>query len=150
MVSPRPWGACAAAELTVGLSNPGPLTTEFDFDHRLIVEEPPSRPASPTEFDADQEYQVVHPPAPSPGSASPTKPDYEMVDVPPSSSVSSTNPERQSMGAGSHSQLENLQAVSDALKGNAKESRHISGTARDVLDVAQRELQRVRSRDPGE
>jgi hypothetical protein len=47
-------------------------------------------------------------------------------------------------------QLENLQAVSDALKGNAKESRHISGTARDVLIVAQRELQRERSRDPGE
>jgi len=74
--------------------------------------------------------------------------DHEMVDVPPSSPVSSTNPDRRSMGA--DSRLENLQAVSDALKGNAKESRRISGTARDVLSAARRELQRERSLDPGE
>jgi hypothetical protein len=112
---------------------------EFDPDHRLVVEEQPSRPASPTEFDAGHEYQVVHPPPPSPGSASPTEPDYEMVDgrsVPLSSQVSSTNPDRRSMGA--DSRLENLQAVSDsdALRGNAKKSRRISGTARDVLNSA--------------
>jgi hypothetical protein len=101
-----------------------------DSDHRLVVEEPPSRPASPTEFDADHGYQEVHPPPPSPGSAS------------------STNSGRRSMGA--ESQLENLQAVSDALKGNAKESRRISGTARDVLNAAQRELQPERSLNPGE
>jgi hypothetical protein len=38
----------------------------------------------------------------------------------------------------------------NALKGNAKESRRISGTARDVLKAAQRELQLERSLDPGE
>jgi hypothetical protein len=101
-----------------------------DSDHRLVVEEPPSRPASPTEFDADHGYQEVHPPSPSPGSAS------------------STNSGRRSMGT--ESQLENVQAVSDGLKGNAKESRRISGTARDVLDAAQRELQRERSLNPEE
>jgi hypothetical protein len=71
----------------LGPSNAGPSTV-FDSDHRLVVEEPPSRPASPTEFDADHEYQVVHPPLPSPGTASPTESDHEMVDVPPSSPVS--------------------------------------------------------------
>jgi hypothetical protein len=51
---------------------------------------------------------------------------------------------------GADSRLDNLQAISDALKGNAKESRRMSGTARDVLNAAQRELQRERSLDPGE
>jgi hypothetical protein len=36
----------------LGPSNPSPLTGS-DSDHRLVAEEPPSRPASPTEFDAD-------------------------------------------------------------------------------------------------
>src|SRR5882762_5031626 len=50
---------------------------------------------------------------------------------------------------GTDSRLENLQvqAVRDALKGNAKQSRRISGTARDVLKAAQWELQRERSLD---
>jgi hypothetical protein len=71
----------------LGTSNPR-LSTEFDSDHRLVVEEPPSRPASPTEFDANNEYQVVHPPPSSPVTASPTESDHKMVDVPPSSPVS--------------------------------------------------------------
>jgi hypothetical protein len=132
-----------------GYMGPHAPSTEFDSDNMLAVEEPPSRPASPTtEFNTDDEYQVVHPPPPLPGTASLTESDHEMVDVPPSSPVSSTNPDRRSMGA--DSRLENLQVVSDASKGNAKESHRISGTARDVLNAAQRELQRERSLDPGE
>ena len=103
----------------VGPSNPRP-STEFDSDQKLPVEEQPSKPAPPTKIDRDHEYQVVHPPTPSPGSSSSTESDHEMVDVPPSSSVSSTNPDRRSMGVDSR-RSESLQAVSDALKGNAKE-----------------------------
>jgi hypothetical protein len=120
----------------------GPHAPQANSDNRLVVEEPPSRPASPTGFDADHEYQMVHPPPPLP-----TESDHEMVDVPPSSPASLKNPNRRSMNA--DSRLENLQSISDALKGNAKESRRISGTARDVLNVAQRELQRERSLDLG-
>lgn len=54
--------AHAASRPNSGPSNPRP-STEFDSDHTgLAVEEPPSRPASPTKIDADQEYEVVHPP----------------------------------------------------------------------------------------
>jgi hypothetical protein len=120
-----------------------------DSDHRLVVEEPPSRPGSPTGFDADHDYQVVHPPSPPPppGSASATESDYEMVDV-PSSRVSLKNPDRRSMSV--DSRLKNLQTVSNALNGKAKESRRISGTARDVLNAAQRQLQPERLLNPGE
>jgi hypothetical protein len=50
------------------------------------------------------------------------------------------------------SPLENLQtAISDAWKGKAKESRSNSGTASDVGNAAQRELQPAeRPLDPGE
>ena len=133
-----------ASQPNLGPSNPGP-STEFNSDHRLAVVEPPSRPALPTEFDVNQEYHVGHPPPlpPLPGSASPTKYDpfhwkaYEDM------------PDRRSMGVGS--QLENRQAVSNALKGKAKESHRNSGPgARDVLNAAQRELQPERSHDPAE
>jgi len=104
-------------------ANAGPSTV-FDSvsGHRLSVEEPPSRPASPTGFDADHgyhvvhpppspgsasqteldvehEYQMVHPPPPSRGSASPAQSDHEMVDVPqPSSPVSSVDRRGLSVG----------------------------------------------------
>jgi hypothetical protein len=126
----------------------GPHAPQPSESDKLVAEEPPSRPESPTGFDADDEYHVVHPPPPSPGSASPTESDHEMIDAPPPSPVPSTNPGRRSRGT--DSRLENLQAVSDALKGDAKESRRISGTARDVLNVAQAELQHERSPDHGE
>jgi len=118
----------------MGPHAPQPNLGLSDPNHRLVVEEPPSRPASPIEFDADHEYQVVHPPPPSLRSASPAETDHEMVDVPPSSPVSSTNPDRRSMDTGSP--LENLLTVSDAMKGNAKESHRVSGTARDVRNAA--------------
>jgi hypothetical protein len=112
-------------------------------DHPLAVEEPPSRSATPTVSEAEHGYQVVHPPQPPlpPGSASLTaESNYEMVDVPPSSSVSSTKPDRRSVGEDSR----------NTLKGKAKESRHISGITRDGLNAAQRGLQRVRSLGPEE
>jgi hypothetical protein len=126
----------------------------IDTSGYTVVEEPPSRSASPFVSEADHGFQVVHPP-PSPslpwsGSASLTEPDYEVVDVPPSSSKSSTKPGRRSMGE--DPLLKYLQAFSDTFQGNVKESRGISDTTRDVLNAAQRdsELQRVRSPGPGE
>ena len=117
--------------------------------HGLTVEEPPSRPGSPTVSDGDHGYQVVHSPSPLLNSASPAESDFEMVDGPPSSLISSTNPGR--WLTVEDAQLENLHAAGNTFKGNAKESRSISGTARDVLNVvARRELQRVRSLGPEE
>ena len=127
---------------------PPPKLGTFDY---MAVEEPPSRPASPFVSEANHGYQMVHPPPPPtlPGSASLTEPGYEVVDVPPpSTSKSSTKPNRRSMGE--DSRLENLQAVSDTLQGDVQESRRLSGIARDVLNAAQRDSQRVRSLGPGE
>jgi hypothetical protein len=62
-----------------------------------------------------------------------------MVGVPPFNPVSTTNPIGRSIGE--DSRMKNLQAVGDILEGIVKESGHISGTARDVLNAAQRELQ---------
>ena len=90
----------------------------FD-DPKLVVEEPPSGPASPTGPDADHEGQVAHPAPPWPHSASLSDSDHEIVDVSPSISVSSTNPYRRLMGA--DSRLENLPVVSGALKDYVKE-----------------------------
>ena len=115
-------------------SNPRP-STEFDSDHRLVVEEPPSRTASPTEFDADHASQVVNSPPPSPGSASTTESENEMqYDTAPSSPVSLTDSDYRSMGA--DLRLEGFQAVSDELKRNVKEPRHIFGATRYVLNAA--------------
>ena len=49
MDAPRP---------NLGSLNPRPLT-EFDSNHRLVVVEPPSRPASPTVSNVDDWHQVV-------------------------------------------------------------------------------------------
>jgi hypothetical protein len=90
--------------------------TQSDHEMPEMVDVAPSGPVSSTVLDADADHE------------------YEMVDVAPSGPVSSTNPDRRSMGT--DSRLEDLQAVSDVLNGNAKESRRISGTARGVLNAA--------------
>jgi hypothetical protein len=129
-----------APQPNLGPSNLRP-STELDPDHKLVVGEPPS-----TESDVDREYRMVHPTLSSSDSASLADSDHEMAGVSPSSPALSTNPNRRSMGA--DTRLKNFQVVSGALKRNAKESRHISGTARDLLNAgyaAQRELQRERS-----
>jgi len=105
-----------------GSSNP---STEFDSGHKLVTGQPPSQ---------------------TKGSS--TEPGFEMADFPPSSTVSSTDPSRESMSA--DPPLENLQTDRDALKGQAKESRRNSGTARGVGNVAQSELQPEKSHDSNE
>lgn len=60
-------------------------STEADSDHRLVAEEPPSVPGSPTGFDED--YEQAHPLPPSgPGSSSGFDEDYEHQAHPLSSS----------------------------------------------------------------
>ncbi len=111
-------------------------STEFDSNDRLVVEEPlppiPSLPKglemgkplswvqrSQTELDSGHENEMVHP---LPGAAS------------------STESEHTPRSMSAESQLKNLQIVGDAEKGKAKDSR-FSGTSRDVVNGAQRELQ---------
>lgn len=71
-------------------------------EHPLVVEEPPSRTASPTVSDGDRGFQVVHQPPPPPPPT--TESDFEVVDRPPSSSMSesSTKPDRPTMGEDSN------------------------------------------------
>jgi len=77
--------------------------------------------------------------SPSPNLGSPKEPEDGVV----------PGPDHQSLSA--DSQPEDPQAAIYAAKGKAKESRHISGTARHVGIAAQRELQPAeRSLDPGE
>jgi len=94
-------------------------------------------------------------PPPSPGAGLPTwpkhgsstEPEYEVLHgQPPSPEL--TDPEHQSLST--NSQPIDLQSIIYAAKGKATESRHISGTARDVGGEAQREMQLAkRSLDPG-
>ena len=86
-------------------------STGFDFAHTLVAEQSPSQTKGLS-----------------------TNLEIEMVDFPPSSPVSSTDPNRKSMSA--DFPLNNLQTDSDALKGQAKESRRNPVTDRDVGNVA--------------
>ena len=92
-----------------------------------------------------------------PNLGSPTEPKKEVVPEPPP--TPSTDPELhldyQSLSAtdipAADSQPVNLQAAIYVAKSKAKESRRSFGTARDVVNAAQRELQPTeRSLDPGE
>ena len=128
--------------------NPGP-STEFGSNDRLVVSEPPSPTrGSPTGFGSDHEYEMVQPP--SSGQLSRTElnmdHEYEMVPPPPGA-VSPTVSEHAPRSMSAESQLKNVQTVGDAEKGKAKDSR-FSGTSRDVVNAAQRELQSERSLDP--
>jgi hypothetical protein len=105
--------------------NPDP---DFDLDHWMDLNDwtglddlPSSKPASPKELGQAHEYQMEHVQQPKPG--------------PP-------NPELKDQPA-------DIQAATYAAKGRAKESRRVSGTARE--NAAQRELQPAgRSLDSGE
>jgi hypothetical protein len=121
----------------------GPQVSQPNTVHAL----PNTGPSNPsTKFDSD--HSLVAPPPPSQTKGSSTESDIEMEDFPPSSTVSSTAPNRDSMNA--DSQLENLQTDRDALKGQAKESRRNSGNARDLGNAAQGELQPEKSHDSNE
>jgi hypothetical protein len=139
---------------------------DFDWNYWMNVEDPPP----PEEFGQAHKYQVdpLNPPSTSGYAPSPPEPEHEVVTPGPLPSnlgspkpedeavprpPSSLNPElpldHQSLST--DSQLADLQAAIYAAKGKAKESRGISGTARDVGNAAQRESQPAeRSLDPGE
>jgi hypothetical protein len=143
---------------------------EFDWEYWKNADDPPPEPVSPKMFGQAHKYQVdpLNPPSTSGYAPSPPEPEHEVVTPsPPSSNLgspkepedevvpgppSSPDPElhldHQSLSA--DSQPVDLQAAIYAAKGKAKESRRISGTARDVGNAAQRELEPAeRSLDPG-
>ena len=121
---------------------------------------PPPKPLPPPKFDPlNFPSTSGHAPGPPPtesgsaeysplsGAASPME--HEMIPEPPTSQDLGHQLEHQSLIA--DPQLIDLQAATYAAKGKAKESRHISGTARDVGNAVQRESQPFeRSLDPGE
>jgi hypothetical protein len=147
--------------------NPGPLT---ESEHSLAgMDAPLSSPVYPAWFHPDNELLGAHPPQPNTGPSNPSteldsgprlvaeeppprvkpslsKSHIEMGIIPPKPKVV-YGPDRESMRAVS---IGETSTDSDVLQGQAKESRRNSGTARDVLDTAQSELQRERSLDPGE
>jgi hypothetical protein len=151
--------------------NPTPLIhpsadPNFDWNYWINAEDsPPPEPVSPNEAHV---YQVDPPNPPStsgyaPG-PSPTEPKHE-VETPPSSNLGSpkepedevvpgplTSPDLDHQSLSADSPPPDLQAATYAAKGKAKESRRISGTARDVRNAVQRELQPTteRSLDSGE
>ena len=92
----------------------------------------------PTEF-----YSTTVGPSPLPDGPEagwrPSEPEHEVVGEPPTSPDSELHPDHQSLSAGA--QPADLLAAIYAAKGKAKESRGISGIARDVKNAAQRELE---------
>ena len=103
------------------------------------------------------EHEEATPPSPDLGS--PEEPENEVVPGPPSTPESTDPEDPQSLSAGVQPEglraamyaNEDLQAAMYAAKGKAKESRSIAGTATDVGNASQRELQPAESSlDPGE
>jgi len=134
-------------------------STDPDLDRNdfwMNLEDPPSpRPASPEEFGQAHKFQVdpLDPPSTSGYAPSPPEPEHEVATTPPSPNLGSPKEleDHQSLSADSDPQPVDPQAAIYAAKGKAKESRRISGTARDVGIEAQRELQPAeRSLDPGD
>jgi len=134
--------------------NPGPST-----DHQMSSEDiPPPRLELPKEFGQAHEHQVQQPNSGPPADLS-FEQNYHPASVmhppstsegPPLPSPESTDP-GPSSSTGSQSDDSEIQAAIYAAKGKAKVSRRIYGTAEDVGNAAQRELQPdERSLDPGE
>lgn len=149
------WGV----PLSGDASNPG-LTTEHGSGHNLMAAPHQPLPYSQlptTEFDKDHNVNLPSaeaglPTVPKHDSAeSSKKPENEAAPAPPPAIPELTDPglqsDRQSLST--DSQPEDLLAATIAEKGKAKESRHISGTTRDVGKVAQRdsELEPAEVRD---
>jgi len=130
--------------LTVHAPSPGAGLNTVP-DHEKVTPLSPGA-GSPTVSDHDG----MTPPSPNLGS--PKEPENEVVPGPPST-PESTDPEfysnSQSLSAGVHPDdlrnaiygSEDLQAAMQAAKGKGKVSRSTSGTARDVGNAVQRELQ---------
>jgi len=128
------------------------LTTKLDSDPNLMAaHQPPPYASSPTD-DYSYPGSVAHPP--SLGAGLPTVPEHEEVTPPLPDAGLPTVPEHE-VATSADSQPVDPQAAIDAAryaaKGKAKVERRISGTARDVGNAVQKELQPVkRSLDPRE
>jgi hypothetical protein len=163
--SSSPLGYASDHEST-GAHSPRPNGQVFDWDYWKNLEGPPPRmPASQKEFGQANENQVVHVQQPNPRPSNPGPSDPGPSNPGPSdpgpSNSGPSNPEltdpelhldHQLLSTDSDSQpMDHLQAAIYAAKGKAKELRRIPGTARDVGNADQRELQPAeRSLDPGE
>jgi hypothetical protein len=117
--------------------HPPSADPNFDWEHWMNVEDTSPRPPSPKEFGNWQGHKYhldpLNPPSTSGYAPSPPEPKQEVVaPSPPSSDLGPpTEPEDEAA----------RQAALYAAKGKAKVSRRISGTATDVGNAAQRELQ---------
>jgi hypothetical protein len=100
---------------------PGPSADpDFNWDYWMNLEDPPPSRPSPSKLSIPESSN----PGPSNPSL-PTEPEF--------------HPDDQSLSA--DDQMDDIQAAIYAAKGKGKQLRHISGTARDVRNAAQRELQ---------
>jgi hypothetical protein len=138
------WDGWMHAVMTGEDSIPGPASPEKfgqAYKYRLDPANLPSTSGyAPSPPLAEHEHEVVTP-SPSPllsSLGSPKEPEDPVVPGPPQSPVPELPLDHQSSNA--DSQPVDLQAAIYAAKGKAKESRHISGTARDVGKAAQRDL----------
>ena len=132
--------------------NPGPSTdSDFDWHYWLNLEDPPpsnprpsteltsSDPSSTTEFysasdPGSPKKPEIPPPPPDPGL--PKEPEVEVVPGPPPSPLHpGFNLDHQSPSTGPQPVVDPA-ALLYAMKGKAKQSRHISGTTRDVENAA--------------
>ena len=121
---------------------------DFNWEHWINAEDPPTRPASPEEFGQAQKYRVNRLTLPSTSGYAPSPPEPEPEVMTPSSPSSNLGP----LSLSEDPQPVDAQAAAIyAAKGKAKVSRHISGNAIDVGNAVQRESQSgERSLDQGE
>jgi hypothetical protein len=118
---------------------------DLDWNNWLNSEDPPPpRPVSLNELGQAHEYYQVGHSTLTNLLGSQEEPEYEVVRGPPASpSPELANPDSefhldyQSLSAADSQPVIDLQAAIYTAKGKAKESRRISGTARDVGNVAQ-------------
>jgi hypothetical protein len=130
-----------------------PTSSGYGLDHGLTGAHapqpnpndlPPPKPTSPKEFGQANDYQVQQVQQPNRAPSDPGPSDPELTDP-------ELHLDHQSLSTDSDSEPGDPQAAIYAAKGKAKLSRRISGTARNVGNAAQRELQSdERSLDPGE
>jgi hypothetical protein len=135
---------------------------DLDWNYLTNAEDLPPRPTSPKEFGQTYKYQADdgNQPSTSGYAPSPPEPGHEVVTNPPSPNQGSSKDPQDGVSPPSldpelyldhqplsaNSQPVDPQAALYAAKGKAKVSRRISGTARDVGNAAQRELQPVKRR----
>jgi hypothetical protein len=140
-------------EYWMNLEDPPPsnprLPAKLDSDRNsMAAYQSPPYPLPPTEFDRDHDVNPSSPSSYPSAASSPTRtefysadtsltdpePEGEMVPGPPPTPESADPSDHQSLSA--QSQPVDLQAAIYAAKGKAMQSRRISGTSRDVWNVA--------------